>query len=946
TAAGTLPQLGLQWTERQDLSLVLIGLAVLVNLALATLARTQTIAALHVVVNLVPLAIVPQSGLTLVIATLVCLLGSRLPGGRRWNAHQLVVTWAYALYHLAWVVRSQPFLDDDDASLRLLGALSAVLVFGGGILLQHQPRWLSPRLQPLPLAVLISQGGALGLALLLYPRQAVLRATVLGLGALTALLLARRSRRNGWAWLELADSLGAQGFAVAAVFSLQPLIADLPLLLLVLQAESLAFLWLGVVEQAPWIRRLGWALSGLSAAALTTLTLLQALAGRLDLQLPGFAASPAQTTSVLLIAALLLAGSQELLHRREVPLPLPPLLGWLAGPPLWVAIGLTSAPAWRPALLLGVIGGLLLLARRWQTPGLRGGLNGAVVALHAQFWLWVLVAGPWSWPTLLPRLLPLTLLALLLLANRQATACRRLGWGLLQGTAAVLTLATIGLRLVGTSFPALQPNAVVLLVEAALFTGLPRLLLRRGLPVPWPATAGWLAPALVLTGTLAGLAAPAALWGAAVALGLLLLLARRWRPAGLLAGSTTAAGLVHLLSWPELLNGQPWAPGALLLRLTPLAALAVGLHLSGRGRDLAGSTPPGRWLGLDLLGLTLGLAAHLLFQPVSPLIPGVAWLLLALLWLEAADRLPGRDAAHALGLAGLNLLAYVGAYLLVISQSPAIVELGPLSLRGRLLIELLAVLVLLYGWFFRPRPVLAELKLWERLQPSLLEGSLLATAALVLSEVGLLWRPVAWSFLALVLISPPLRRLFASRLQVYAVILFWLGLATLVAMLGTLPSPSPHWAAQPQTLGLLAIGLQVGFIVAAHRWLDPDQLRHPGGLALLTWIGRRVAPHPFRWLYLPLFAAVAYYLASRYDRSLLTLLWAAEAFGIYVLGAVLREPPFRTIALIGLGACLVRLVAIDMAQADLGLRGLVFVGVGGLMLAINAIASRFRSRFE
>jgi hypothetical protein len=35
-----------------------------------------------------------------------------------------------------------------------------------------------------------------------------------------------------------------------------------------------------------------------------------------------------------------------------------------------------------------------------------------------------------------------------------------------------------------------------------------------------------------------------------------------------------------------------------------------------------------------------------------------------------------------------------------------------------------------------------------------------------------------------------------------------------------------------------------------------------------------------------------------------------------------------------------------MAQADLGLRGLVFIGVGLLMVAMNALASRFRSRFE
>lgn len=282
----------------------------------------------------------------------------------------------------------------------------------------------------------------------------------------------------------------------------------------------------------------------------------------------------------------------------------------------------------------------------------------------------------------------------------------------------------------------------------------------------------------------------------------------------------------------------------------------------------------------------------------------------------------------------------------MICQSPAIVTLGPVAVRGRLLIELLAVLVLLYGWFFRPAAGLARLRLWRRLQPCLLEATLLAVAALVPSEVELLWRPLAWSALAVALLSPPLRRLFARRLQVYAVIVFWLAMATLVAILATLPSPALHWASRPQVLGLLAIALQVGFIVAAHRWLDPARLRNPGGLPPLAWIGRLVARHPFRWLYLPLFAAVAYYLALRYDRSLLTLLWATQAFVVYALGLLLREPPFRSLALVGLGACLVWLLWIDMSAADLSLRGLVFVGVGLLMLAMNALASRFGARLD
>lgn len=305
TASGGLPQLGLQWIDRPEPALALIALAVLANLLLAALARTQTVASLHVVVNLVPLAIVPQSGLILGIASAVALTGLGLPPGRRWSGHQLVVTWSYVLYHLAWVVRSQPLLAADPR-LRGGAALAAVLVFGGGALLQHHRRWRHAELRALPLALLLSQAAGLAVTLVLYPRQAAVRALSLGLVAVAALLLAQRSRRRGWPWLALTDALAGQGFAVAALFSLQPLVANPLLLLLVVQAECLAFLWLGAVQRQAWIRRTGWALSALSVAATALVTLLQRLPGATERLPVGPIAPAGQTTTVLLASGLLL----------------------------------------------------------------------------------------------------------------------------------------------------------------------------------------------------------------------------------------------------------------------------------------------------------------------------------------------------------------------------------------------------------------------------------------------------------------------------------------------------------------------------------------------------------------------------------------------------------------------------------------------------------------
>lgn len=931
TAAGGLPQLGLQWIHEPRAALALVSLGVAANLALAGIARTQAIASLHVVVNLVPLVIVPQSGLTLAIATAVALVGYGLPLRRPWNRHLLLVTWAYAAYHASWFLRCQALLEGGGA-LRTGAALAAVLVFGGGALFLHRSRALPPRLEALPLALQLSNWGALALALLVYPQQATVRATALALTAIVVLLLALRARRAGLRWLHLSDALVAQFLAVAAVLSLQPLIANTPLLLFSLLLECQLFFALGVLEAEAAIRRIGWGLTLLAGLALTLSALVES---GLDLRPAG----QLQNSALLLGAAGLGTATQLLLQRRGVPVPLPPLLGWLIAAQVWVGTCRAAPDSWRPALALVAMGGLLLLAARLRPPGLLAGLGVAVLLDHGQGWLWILTHQPWPPGPLLQHLLPLLALALLLLWSRQGRWLTGLGWGLINGSAGVLLTGTAVLGLSGPPASRLEVHAAVLLAGAGLLSLLQVLLQRRAILLPWPPLLGWMAAGMAYTG--AAVSSPER-WRdlvALLALGALLTLARCLGPTGLLAGSATAVLALHGGQWIELLLGQPWVPGALLARLLPLAGLALILIWAGRNSGL-------RLLGIDLLGLNAGLGVFLLFDPLSPLIPGVAWLVLALIALECANRLQGATALHALALGLVYLAAFGAAYLLVISQSPAFLSLGPLSVRGRLLIELFAIAVVLYWWFFHAASGLARLKLWQVVQPCLLEAALLGVGVTVLSEVTVLWRPVAWSLLALVLLSTPLRRLFGLRLQVYSVLTYWLAVATLVAMLSALESPSYQWFQQPQQIGLVAIGLQLAYVVASHRWLDLEQLHQPGGLAPLAWIGQRIAHHRNLWLYYPLFAAVAYYLAVRYDRSLLTLLWTVEAFTIYVLSAVLREAQFRVVALLGLGACLLRLLAIDMAQADLGLRGLVFIGVGLLMLAMNAIYNRFRGRFE
>lgn len=767
-AAGGLPELGLLWLHdpRQALALLVVGIAI--NLGVAAVSRQQTTASLHVVVNLLPLVLVPPNAVTLAIASLVSLLGQVLPRRRAWNRHRLIVTATYTLFQICWFVAAPSSLLASHG-VRASGVLAAVLVFGTGLLQQHWGRPLRRALTPLQLATLLLQWGGIALALLLYPSQAPVRAMALTLAAALALLFSRRARQGRAPSLALADTLCAQALTMGAILSLAPLVVEPVLLLGVLLVECALFLALGMLEGDMTLQRIGWSVLLTVGTVLLVVGLLSSR-GQVMPRPP-----PLQNSAVLLAGSALLTGISALLQRRPGVAKPSPLAGGQAAALALAGSFLVPPPAWQPPLSFLSLGALLLMARRFHPPGLLQGGTAAVLFTHI-----------WQVMSLL-----------------------------LQG--------------------------------------------QRGLVVLPP-----------------------------------------------------------------------------LLALSGLAALTIAC--SGRSRL--------RLVGVHLLGLDLGLAAFLLLQPISPLLPGLAWLLLSLLALEAANRMRPRESLHALGLGLAYLAGYAVSFGLVISQSPAYLVLLGQSLSARLLIQLFSVAVLMGWWFFHPRRVLGRSNLWSAIHSFILELGMLAIGVLILSEVSALWRPVAWSLLALGLLAPAMGRWFAPRLQVYAVISYWLGNATTVAMLSTGETASRQWHQQPQTIALLAIGLQILFLLVSTRWLRPAALLEPGGPPVLARIGIPVARHPHRWLGYPLFLAVAIYLASRYDRAVLTLLWALLAFVIYILSAVLRDNQFRAVALLATGACMVRLVAVDMAQADLTLRGVVFVGVGLLMLAMNALYTRFRERFR
>ncbi|MFN6134574.1 MAG: hypothetical protein ACK46L_17020 [Synechococcaceae cyanobacterium] len=779
-AGGSLPELGLRWLEdpRQALALLLLGMAL--NLAVAGLSRDQTVASLHVLVNLVPLLLVQQSPITLAVASLVCLAGLVLAARRPWDRHRLQVLLGYGVFQGVWLLRLGESLVSQPA-LRLGGLATALVVFGAGVLL------LQRRSHSLPaahLAALIAAWGGLGLALMAYPQQAASRVIGLLLAAALALLLAWLGRHGKARPLGTAQILISQGLVVAALLSLQPLLADGLLLNLVLLGESGLFLLLGLREllASRRILQMGWGL----VAVLAMAVLLQAW---VLLTLPTFAPQ-----------------SQGLGHVSPGP-------------------GAIPAQPFRPALLL--------------------------------------------------------------------------------------------------------------LRAAALLVGVAWQLDRRGVALAWPPLLGLQAAALVLLGT-AGLTPHWRPCWALLGMGSLLIADRRLRPPGLGMATAGAIPLAQLTSWGWLLAHRPQAAPA-LAQLLPLLALAIALIALASG-------PRRQALGLDLLGLNLGLGADLLLRPLSPLLPPLAWLLLSLPALLVADRLRQPLSSHGLALGLVALAAYALGFVIEIAFTATAVDVLGFSLHARHLIELLAVLVLAVWWRFQPRGPLARSNLWRLCHRWFLELLLLAAVLPLLIELSSLWQPFALALLALGLLSEPASRWLAPRAQLYAVLLYWLSIAC--GLFQQQAMPTSGWQGWEGLLALQAVALQLLFALLAPRWLPATTLRGMAGLPLLGGVASALARHGQRWLWYPLFVAVAVQLARGFDHALLTLVWALEAFLIYGLSAVLRDRQFRLVALLALAACLLRLLVVDMAEADLGLRGLVFVGVGLLMLAMNALYKRFEDRFR
>ena len=995
-----------QWIDPTGgwaLAVLLTGIGV--NLYSGSRVSGQEFASLHVVLSMVPLALMPQSATASVIATGVTLIGLGLSRQTRWDFHALITLSAFGIFQVAWYLRQPLSLGGME---RVLGLSAVALVVLTVVLVRYRGLWAvegssRPRaFRALPFVVHLGSWTMLASAFGVYVRESTPRGFALLALAGFVFYLSRIARRRHIRWIYLTDTLVAQTLVFVGLISLHAFVFHWMVVPPLLLLQSCLFLRLAASDGETVLEEMGTRVVQGTAVGMA----LVALAVSNPASLMG------SRNAVLLVASALVAGGLVLLRSRRdwnshalFFLSASAILhaDWYQGAIEWHGVDrITGALAaaliasvvafihyrrnsgptslevspfvlhlgnWtflataliayagegpRTPLLLALGGVVFWLSRIWRrkSPGWIYRTDTLVAEALGFVSLVTLYPFVFHWLLIFPVALLLAGLFLKVASDDDDPVLMRVGIHVVHGAA--LGLVVSGLVALVTDPAIVNQNAVILLAGAFIagaihlylasthgeaFDSLARCGIRGSGSVGELSTIG-------LGAGLIGTVALFHLWGgdwmAVAALGLSAgsLIVSRWF--GLRSPAIAALfilGPAFLLSWWDLIGNHPVpVVSQILYHVGPLAlagVLVIIIDVPEPVRRIA------RVSITYLLGVHLGIACCTLFEPASDLLPAVVWLSLSLIALEAANRAGNELTRPALHIAYGLIVAFAAGYALVVLMSEAYV--GPV--RARLLIEGYSLAVLLYWWNYRPGATLESQKLWRSVHPLFLELVLIFVGTVNLVESPVQFRPAVWAALALVAIDRRVGSLFDERFRFYSLVFFWLASLDLVIVTSNFALPSPAWYEDPGSTGALAMALQVVYLIVGSERLNLTNLAAPPMPGRLAVWARAVGRREPLWIYYPFFVAGAVFLYWQFnDTALLTLLWAGEAFAVFAVSLIIREGHFRHMAMGALVACLVRLMFIDMHEADLGLRGLVFVGVGLLMLGMNALYTKYRDR--
>jgi hypothetical protein len=965
--SGSIP--GLQWLSSPSYALGLILAGIAVNLYFAYFTASQNFTSIHTILSLIALAIAPPSQITLTLAALVSLFSIAFSYRHRWDVHLLVVIGTFFCFNVYWSHGIHALVNLEQE--RMFGRVCTIAVAVAAGLIHYRKDYASPNIENLPLAAHLLNWLFLGAGLLMYAMGPLWSTMGLFAGAAVAFLTARRGKAVGVRWVYMTDTLVSLFLAYLAVISLYQLHVDTALIFFFAFATSMVFLAAMILEGEEKLRQTGIYLVHASGAALLAFSLYDRITPEVRPVLNTLCSLGGAAVAALAFYAFLHRkigadfDSMGLYTGRRPDLPECSILGIMTCAFIaLLALHLYDRPDWIQYwewLLLAMLSGAVLVRNRLGGSTSLG--IGIVAALFAgQFLSYLNLSQLTQTQALTAAVKMLKAIPFFVLP---ALLYRLSGNVKLDREIRNRCIYLAGIHALATSFLLLHPVAAYvppllwLVAAIAAFEAGKKLLSADN---PDRATVGTLLIQLALIFTLAIVFREA-------------VLNLRIDPSASMKGLTAGMGAFFLLSLPIALCAAPrisWSRalgmaaltflfGAMLITyanimlIHPMSMAHKGLLLlpyfiippmlirySG-GFDAEFAIQRG---SLYLFGMHTLAVPYLLLNNISPLLPGIVWLCLSAVYLETTRFMAARppldrgDASRDfLVIALLAVAAFIGRHILVHLQFEN--YFGPV--RIRFLIELFAMAV--FAYWLAQKPLAKPYRIWASLHLLFMELIIAFLTLSIAMEAAQIYYPLFWIGMAIVLLTVGLKAGPGySRLKFYSLVYVWVAAIQVAVSTSTFVVPSPEWHKQPLLIGSLAILIQFVFLIEMSRKSLLNGIHFPDTLRGLNRGVRLISLRPNLWIFYPFFASVALFLFWRFDHSLLTLLWVLEAFGIFIMSLILIENHFRILALAALATCVTRLVFYDMAQSGTLARGLVFLGVGVIMLAMNAIYNKYKER--
>ena len=334
-----------------------------------------------------------------------------------------------------------------------------------------------------------------------------------------------------------------------------------------------------------------------------------------------------------------------------------------------------------------------------------------------------------------------------------------------------------------------------------------------------------------------------------------------------------------------------------------------------------------RWMA----SLLLILLAYYALRPISV---SPAWLVLALVLIEAGTRLNLTD-VRAQGYITLAL-AFVAIFFVNLNAGSVT---GGLSPRQYTVSPLVLALYYVYGWLTR-MPEQPPLERRFHVATTAAWCGAIALAALLRFELNLDWVAAAWAMCALVLLIIAWktgRELFLQQALFFAIAATFRGAFHNLYERSYLPGPFWYSRALCTTVtaGLLFAGLWFAFKLRRHEKSGESADSEQGFLPALV---RR--PEQF-FFFLPLGLVVAL-LAVEMRRGLITVSWSALGVLVFLFALWVGERSFRlaglALLLLGVG----KIIVVDVWELNPRDRYLTFISMGSALLLVSFLYSRYR----